>query len=819
MFFPQAGNVWHIGKRAEQVRGKASLKKICANNGLVAKHSRSTKKITAAEREKSCLLKSTGHSIAPFRGEIELNWKWPSNADYAVSSLGDVSHRSVVCKEKSIFVGCIPDGTENLEDILRTLMEKFLERFDFVPPILNQIQLVKVVKDFAFLELATEKVAHIVLAANQLDVFEWGVNGFHFNIEGCKGTHTSVRPLIEYMPLKPGRVIFVGNIPKLHWQKEYLEEFFSRVLRGGDEPSGYCFVSGVYLLPESCDVYVELASEVMADAIIFKCIKNPNILKDIGEDVFICRDPSSVPLMSKHKGNVCPQRSLYIGVSAPGQEFQIDSVRKVIEEILLMISRETDKPSYLEFIAIQPGKDYAFFQFNSDSTANAVMEEYIINTQLFQCTSCPFSYIILRPAGYRRLGARYRGACRNARVNIIRSSSRKQYSKNTFWASSAPLVQPKTTVIRQTVTTPLPPRRFGDEPAKKTDCIMLIGASPLPEAPLNSLSSTGVCASDSECMLIVRGLPKGLNCRLLRGALNELFEESLSKSGLLEVGMLVVQHLDRDTNLDIVASLPSVKFVRALLSLRKTFVVAGTQIKILPKIGRKFSWKGSAADCGRGRGDASCLSDDDNYPERLYKQRLIDDRGTNKYGRVKTTVSHFSSGQALRSTTNILCAESLNALSPSLSKDKIMVNFNGSSRKNKGLSKPIHRWQTGMHSSGPKSAEQFRDNVINGPLRHVHSSRGIRRFGKRDSNIVGEDRINDEDDAPSEILHIVSEGGKRKIQAVRVLPQHSMKSRKMSLLTAVNRKRKLSSLKEDLSCQNFTLKQQAFKKACHVCVG
>ena len=102
-------------------------------------------------------LKLPDAGCTPFNHLIQLNWKWSSD----VGSEKPNNHIKIV-KERSVFVGCIPDGIENLDLLLRTMMEQFLERFDFAPARLGQVQLIKTVKDFAFIELATEKVAPYV---------------------------------------------------------------------------------------------------------------------------------------------------------------------------------------------------------------------------------------------------------------------------------------------------------------------------------------------------------------------------------------------------------------------------------------------------------------------------------------------------------------------------------------------------------------------------------------------------------------------------------------------------------------------------------
>ncbi|KAI5076853.1 hypothetical protein GOP47_0008918 [Adiantum capillus-veneris] len=811
------GNIWHIGKRAEQVRGKGMLKRLRPSNRLQDKTLGLVNKSHPVVLQELGSANMTYHTVTPYSKQIELKWKWPTDTDYTISSFGDVSNRSMVYKEKAIFVGCIPDGTENLEEILHNLMEKFLERFDFAPTILSQIQLVKVIKDFAFLELAIEKVAHIVLAANQLDVFEWGVNGFHFNIEGCKGTHTSVRPLIEYMPLKPARVIFVGNIPKSRWQREYLEGFFASILKGDDGLDDCSLVKCVYLLPESCDAYVELTSEVMADAIIFKCTKNPLFLKEIGEDVFICRDPSSVPLMSKHKGNICPQRSLYIGVSTPGAEFKIDSVRKIFEEILPMITRETNLPGYLEFISVQPGKDYAFFQFNSESFVDALMDEYVVNTHLFVCNSSPLSYIILRPPGYKRPGARYRpDRNRNEALGTMKSSI-VSHPRVKNGAVLPTFRKSESIHAKQFGMFPLLPRRFGDKPAKRTDCILSIGASPLPEATWNGLSSAGACAADPNCMLIIEGLPKGLSFKLLQGALNELFEKSLSRMGLLEVGMLVLRHLDRDSNLDVVASLLSAKFVRALLSLRKILVVAGNELKLLAKSARR---KGKFAEHGRGQGEVSCLSDDGAYQDEWSKGTPGNVGSISSIQRWKRAVSHIVSHvhgrknlvsrKELEWDSEIGNTENFRGVAAFLQKNHKGA-VRGALKTAKGALKVLSRRQIGSHVLKPTPLQHRRENAFKASAPHGQNATGLLKFGYRDFSAISDDRTN-ADDFPREILHIVSEGGKRKISSVTTAPKLVRDLGQASVLKMIGNKRKLLHLNENVSAQKTLIMQRNLKK-------
>ncbi|KAI5054598.1 hypothetical protein GOP47_0029743 [Adiantum capillus-veneris] len=406
--------------------------------------------------------RSPVNGVLPYVDAIKLNWKWSADSEVADPALGEVSQRPVVVKERSVFIGCIPDGIEDIGEILQSLMETFLERFDFAPFELSQVQMVRLVKDFAFLELAADKVAQIVLAANQLDVFEWGFNGCHFNIEGCNGTFTSVKPLYEYIPLKPARVIFVGNIPQTCWQTDYLEE---------------------------------------------------------------------------------------------------------------------------------PGKDYAFFQFNSEIVADAIMDEYVESTQLFVCKNSLVTYIILRLPEYVRPGARYRQAVNQRRLTgqpdsrfdrqqkgaFHTSADKRQFSggprlRNSGGDHSGALVQL--------------PRKYGDEPAKKADCVMSIGAS-LP--PIAIWNGPGATSADPESLIVIEGIPKGFNYKLLRGALNELFERTLAQTGLLDVGMLILGYLDRDEDFDLVGCLPSAEFVHALLSVRKVFIVCGHEIRLLPKEGRRNS--------------------------------------------------------------------------------------------------------------------------------------------------------------------------------------------------------------------------------------
>ncbi|MCO5583186.1 hypothetical protein L7F22_037094 [Adiantum nelumboides] len=457
--------------------------------------------------------RSPVNRILPYVDAIKLNWKWSSDSEVADHGSGEVSQRPVVVKERSVFIGCIPDGIEDIGEILQGLMETFLERFDFAPFELSQVQMVRLVKDFAFLELATDKVAQIVLAANQLDVFEWGFNGCHFNIEGCNGTLTSVKPLYEYIALKPARVIFVGNIPQTCWQTDYLEE----TQNGG------------------------LSTKI-----------------------------------------------LFVGISARDEYFKIDCVRKVFDEVLPLISRKTNRHAYLEYISIQPGKDYAFFQFNSEIVADAIMDEYVESTQLFVCKNSHVTYIILRLPEYVRPGARYRQAVNQRRLSGQPDSRFDRQQKGPFYDRrqfpGGP--RPRNTGGDQSGTLVQVPRKYGDEPAKKADCVMSIGAS-LP--PIAIWNGPGATSADPDSLIVVEGIPKGFNYKLLRGALNELFERTLAQTGLLDVGMLILGYLDRDEDFDLVGCLPSAEFVHALLSVRKVFVVCGHEIRLLAKEGKRTS--------------------------------------------------------------------------------------------------------------------------------------------------------------------------------------------------------------------------------------
>ncbi|KAH7434864.1 hypothetical protein KP509_06G038500 [Ceratopteris richardii] len=582
------GNVWHIGKRAEQAKFDEDAR-LPGPPKARFKERRSVQQ--SHEPPDYYVRDSPSASYLPYSHLIPLNWRWSERADINNES----TNRMVVAKERSVFVGCIPDGVTDLEELLNNLMDTFLERFDFAPAVFGQIESVKCMTDFAFIELASDKVAQIVLAANQLDVYEWGVGGYHLNIQGCTSTCTSVRPSVEYLPLKPARVLFVGNIPKSSWHQELLEDFFSRMLQGSDGPCVPKYVVSVLLIPDSCDAYVEVASEIMADALIFKCTKNPEYLKEIGEDVFICRDVASIPLMSRHKGNIYPQRCLVVAVPPGGEELKINNVVKVFLDVLPFIAKKNNQAGYLEFVLIEPGKDYAFFQFNSEMFVDAIMDEYIESTQIFLCRGSPASYIILRPPQYVRPGATYRSG------RIFKLPAPHTYGSEMARRRQAQKASQDPTVIYV-------PRRFGDEPVKRPDFILSLGSSPPPKAKWDGLTASGCCASDPECMIVVKGLPRGLSFKLARGALNELFERLLCDSGLLEAGKLTVTYLDRDGNLD-VASLSDPDLVSAVLSYDSTFIVAGEEIRLFP-YDRKGFHRGNSADLSGGPCEISSLSDE-----------------------------------------------------------------------------------------------------------------------------------------------------------------------------------------------------------------
>jgi hypothetical protein len=93
--------------------------------------------------------------------------------------------------------------------------------------------------------------------------------------------------------------------------------------------------------------------------------------------------------------------------------------------------------------------------------------------------------------------------------------------------------------------------------------------------------------------------------------LNELFERTLSNTGLLEVGMLVVGYLDRDDDMDIVACLPNADFAYALLSLQSTFIVCGHEVRLLPKDPRKISGRAKPTAMTWVQDELSASSDEE----------------------------------------------------------------------------------------------------------------------------------------------------------------------------------------------------------------
>ncbi|KAI5062200.1 hypothetical protein GOP47_0022739 [Adiantum capillus-veneris] len=616
------GNVWHIGKRAEQ---STLVEDIHLPGPPKARFKE--RRIVALDRmqqshglQELSLRELPATNCIPYSHLVPFIWRWSERADIN----NETTNRMVVAKERSVFVGCIPDGIDNLEEILHGLMDRFLERFDFAPVTFGQIESVKSVKDFAFIELASDKVAQIVLAANQLDVFEWGVDGYHFNIQGCTSTCTAVRPSIEHLPLRPARVLFVGNIPEPQWNKDYLEAFFSKALQGSDRCTVSKYVVSVFLLPDSSDAYVEVASEMMADALIFKCTKNPDFLKEIGDDVFICRDTCSVPLMSRHKGTIHPQRCLVISVPPGGEELKINNVVKVFLDVLPFIARKSNQAGYLEFVLTEPGKDYAFFQFNSETFVDAIMDEYIESTQIFLCRGSPASYIILRPPQYIRPRARYRSG------SYSKAPKCKPPGSLAYGTEMDRQKQAHNISTEQSGSITYAPRKFGDEPVKRPDFVISVGASPPPVTTWNGLTSSGCCASGPDCMIVVKGLPRGLSFKLARGALNELLERLLCDSGLLEGGRLLVTYLDRDGSLD-VASLPDPEFVCAVLSIDSTFIVAGEEIRLLPYERKGFLRRSNSADLSGGPCELSSLSDEDSPGRMLVKNCKINGMGAPRF--------------------------------------------------------------------------------------------------------------------------------------------------------------------------------------------
>jgi hypothetical protein len=87
--------------------------------------------------------------------------------------------------------------------------------------------------------------------------------------------------------------------------------------------------------------------------------------------------------------------------------------------------------------------------------------------------------------------------------------------------------------------------------------------------------------------------------------------------------MLVVRYLEQDGNLA-VATLMNADLVSALLSMRRVFVLAGQEIRLLPEnCRRNFHWKGHSADLS-GDHELSYFSDEDSQGRPMIQRSSVE---------------------------------------------------------------------------------------------------------------------------------------------------------------------------------------------------
>ncbi|KAH7421066.1 hypothetical protein KP509_13G038900 [Ceratopteris richardii] len=126
-----SGNMHHSQRRVEQGMRTREFQGSSPSNNTVGGRTWFTHNDFSDEDLEYS--RSRPNRVLPYINTIKLKWKLSFDSEIPDPGFVDVGHRPVVVKERSIFVGCIPDGIENICELLQTLMEGFLERFDFAP--------------------------------------------------------------------------------------------------------------------------------------------------------------------------------------------------------------------------------------------------------------------------------------------------------------------------------------------------------------------------------------------------------------------------------------------------------------------------------------------------------------------------------------------------------------------------------------------------------------------------------------------------------------------------------------------------------------
>lgn len=343
---------------------------------------------------------------------------------------------------KSVFVGNIPVGLPDTVASLQEVLEEYLRPLECVPAKSGNIERISLyersIGGYAFVQFFSDVMARIVLDACQGKSVNIQMNGVQLSVgRNLKG---ATAPLISRETmfrgdrhLDPARILYVGNLPDRWRVEESLKKHFSESLGGTRNDSN--FVTEVYLLPQCLDVYVEFSSEAMADAMIYKCSKDPKLLECMGEGVFICRHPKFVPLFRwtsnplaaykniKSDGErsqvkdmkveaseqiVSKQQStLYVGnLPLTAEAYSIQHLREFLDGIL---SQQLDKipvVGCVKSVTWPPGRHYAHVEFDLESTADSIMDSYIEQTPIFVFNDMALS--VFRHQKYVRPGAVYK---------------------------------------------------------------------------------------------------------------------------------------------------------------------------------------------------------------------------------------------------------------------------------------------------------------------------------------------------------------------------------------------------------------------------
>lgn len=201
-----------------------------------------------------------------------------------------------------IFIAGIPDGFDGAEEILFGLVNDILQDFEFVPDSARFPCRIQACGDHAYVAFSSEAVAGIFLDAYHANASILNINGEQ--LIAARSMHLmrldarlrqAVGIRIKGQVLIPHNIFYLGNVP-YNWNNEKkLACHISAMMEEGTAMASSPESISIYTFPGLSDVYVQVASNVLADVFMYRCMRNKDHLEKISPSLVICRNPLFLP--------------------------------------------------------------------------------------------------------------------------------------------------------------------------------------------------------------------------------------------------------------------------------------------------------------------------------------------------------------------------------------------------------------------------------------------------------------------------------------------------------------------------------------------